>query len=474
MKRWVVILLLILTSTAVDAQKLDERRVVDTLTMKERIALRTNAIDWALMLPNIGVEYDVRGTNWNRWTVGLSLRGNWQTSHTYKPGIVYNLFGFKAEVRNYYRLRQLSSRVKPQTAFLDKLFSVRRENINHPLTTYYKGGYLSYTTYSLKFGTEGKQGSAITLGFSLGMVKPLYTFPNGNSIDLDLGAAAGLAYAKTDTYILDRESNCYPVTEVGKWSLVPHPVLSELRASFVYRFGNYPITKKYRFRYDVDLTFMARQDSIKDARAKERMERLYADSVGKVVREAFFHIYDSIAKINQQKADSISRAKSMQDKEAAAKVKAAAAAAKLAAKAASKATADSIKAAQKAGADSIKAAKKAPVKEAETIVPADSAAVDTTTAVTPPVEQPSEEQQQPAEEQPAAEQPAEEQPAAEQPAEEQPAAEQPAAEQPAAEQPAEEQPAAEQPAEEQPAAEQPAEEQQQPAAAAEEGKEGEQ
>ena len=55
-KRWVVILLLILTSTAVDAQKLDERRVVDTLTMKERIALRTNAIDWALMLPNIGVE----------------------------------------------------------------------------------------------------------------------------------------------------------------------------------------------------------------------------------------------------------------------------------------------------------------------------------------------------------------------------------------------------------------------------------
>ena len=448
MKRWVVILLLILTSTAVDAQKLDERRVVDTLTMKERIALRTNAIDWALMLPNIGVEYDVRGTNWNRWTVGLSLRGNWQTSHTYKPGIVYNLFGFKAEVRNYYRLRQLSSRVKPQTDFLDKLFSVRRENINRPLTTYYKGGYLSYTTYSLKFGTEGKQGSAITLGFSLGMVKPLYTFPNGNSIDLDLGAAAGLAYAKTDTYRHDRESNCYPVTEVGKWSLVPHPVLSELRASFVYRFGNYPITKKYRFRYDVDLAFMARQDSIKDARARERMERLYADSVGKVVREAFFHIYDSIAKINQQKADSISRAKSMQDKEAAAKAKADAAAAKLAAKAASKASADSLKAAQKAAADSLKAAKKAPVKEAEaptdtttTVVPA-----DTTTTVAP----------------------------AEQPAEEQPAAEQPAEEQPAAEQPAEEQPAAEQPAEEQPAAEQPAEEQQQPAATAEEGKEGEQ
>ncbi|MCI5855188.1 MAG: hypothetical protein MR005_06600, partial [Prevotella sp.] len=281
-------------------------------------------------------------------------------------------------------------------------------------------------------------------------------------------------YAKTDTYILDRESNCYPVTEVGKWSLVPHPVLSELRASFVYRFGNYPVTKKYRFRYDIDLAFQERQDSIAEARYKERYDKQVADSVGKVVREAFFHIYDSIAKINQQKADSISRAKSMQDKEAAAKVKAASAAAKLAAKAASKATADSIKAAQKAAADSVKAAKKAPVKETETIVPADSAAVDTTTAVTPPVEQPSEEQQQPAEEQPAAEQPAEEQPAAEQPAEEQPAAEQPAEEQPAAEQPAEEQPAAEQPAEEQPAAEQPAEEQQQPAAAAEEGKEGEQ
>lgn len=52
------------------AQVIETRPYVDTLSTSERISLRTNAVDWLLLVPNIGVEYDVRNLNWNRWTVG--------------------------------------------------------------------------------------------------------------------------------------------------------------------------------------------------------------------------------------------------------------------------------------------------------------------------------------------------------------------------------------------------------------------
>ena len=84
---------------------MDTSHKVDSLSTKERLSWRTNAVDWLLLVPNVGVEYDIGRCNWNRWTVGLNLRGNWQSSHTFKPGIVYNVAEVRAEVRNYYRIR---------------------------------------------------------------------------------------------------------------------------------------------------------------------------------------------------------------------------------------------------------------------------------------------------------------------------------------------------------------------------------
>ena len=67
---------------------MDTSHKVDSLSTKERLSWRTNAVDWLLLVPNVGVEYDIGRYNWNRWTVGLNIRGNWQSSHTFKPGIV--------------------------------------------------------------------------------------------------------------------------------------------------------------------------------------------------------------------------------------------------------------------------------------------------------------------------------------------------------------------------------------------------
>ena len=71
------------------AQVIDRRPETDTLSLADRITLRTNAVDWLLLLPNIGVEFDLGNKNWSRWSIGLDVRGNWQTKHTFKPGVVY-------------------------------------------------------------------------------------------------------------------------------------------------------------------------------------------------------------------------------------------------------------------------------------------------------------------------------------------------------------------------------------------------
>lgn len=294
------------------AQVMETRTKVDTLTTSQRLSLRTNAIDWLLLTPNIGIEYDLRNKNWSRWAIGMNLRGNWQSSHTYKPGVVYNTSGVKLELRNYYRTRQLNYSdtiinskgdtipvkvthgLNPHWWWTARLFSPRRKKIKHPTTTYYKGVYLSHDNYSILLGREGKQGSAFGLGMTYGIIRPLFEYQNGSSLDFELGISGGLFYTKYDTYRHDRESNCYPVVATKDWHIVPYPVITEIKMGFVYRFGkytvkkkdkngnmidkvlwegSYPITKKYRWKYDVDTAFQSKINDIETDIYKKREAR---------------------------------------------------------------------------------------------------------------------------------------------------------------------------------------------------------
>ncbi len=327
------------------SQGTDGRLRVDTLSIKERISLRTNLVDWTALIPNIGIEFDVKNVNWNRWTAGLHLRGNWETSHTFKPGLVYNLMGVRAEFRNYWRTREIDdNKVQAHTRFIDKAFSCRRRNVKHPDFIYYRGLYVSYNNFSIKLIGDGYQGSAITAGVTYGIVKPLYVFRNGSSLDLEMGISAGLSYAKYDRYRHDRESNCYPVTEQVGWSLVKHPVISDLRFGFVYRLGKYPVTKRYHWRYDCDSVYRERMDSIRTAMETERMNQQNLDSLVSIVRAEFQVQYDSILKVKKAASDSLRRVKAAQEaadvkllKEAKLREKKEAAAAKAAEKEAAKA-----------------------------------------------------------------------------------------------------------------------------------------
>lgn len=282
-----------------DKGKEKEDSLALVLDFNDRIAFRTNFVDWVLTTPNIGVEIDLGNKTYNHWTVGFNVRGNWNTSHTFNPGVVYNISGARADVRYYYRMRKIGgyrnvagegAGVYPPApkGLLNKLFSCRREEPKHPDITYYRGLYASYNKFSIKLGNEGKQGSAFTLGFTWGFIKPLYVFENGNSMDLEMGISAGVAYAQYDKYKHDRESNCYPVVGTEDWGVVPHPVLSDLRVGLVYRLGNTTVKDKYAWRYDVDQAY---RDSLNKMMTDKNNER-----IGKEKWDAGYSGIDSLVK----------------------------------------------------------------------------------------------------------------------------------------------------------------------------------
>lgn len=287
------------------AQIFESRTGVDTLTFAERISLRTNAVDWTLLTPNLGVEFDVKSTNWNRWAVGLTLKTKWNTPATFKNRVFYNITEVRADFRNYWRTRQINNKVPAHTGFIDRLFSCRRRVVKHPKTTYYRGAYMSFSDFSIKFGREGHQGKALSAGITYGIIKPLYAFRTGNTLDLDLGFDAGFVAVNSEKFVYNRADNCYTRTKQGSWKVVPFPMPTAARVGFVYRFGSYPITKKYRWRYDADAQYQYRIDSIANQRVVDAMNKHNRDSVESVIYKEFWQVYDSAAVVNSAKADSM-------------------------------------------------------------------------------------------------------------------------------------------------------------------------
>lgn len=253
---------------------------LDTLSLKERFLFRTNTIDWALMIPNVAVEFDLLPYNWSKWTVGLSGRFNGNAKNTFNPYYVYNVNEIKAEVRRYWHTtyrretREIVGVKKPfstQWSSIRQMLSRQRMNPRMEKRAYYAGAFVSYTDFSIKLGSEGKQGTAMTGGFTIGFQQPLYGYGNGSTLDFELGLSAGVAMLEYDLYKYDRDFSCYPVT--GHVDKEIRPVISEIRAAFVYRMGR-ASDNRYWHRTEVDKIYMARWDSIMMARENEKSDRI--------------------------------------------------------------------------------------------------------------------------------------------------------------------------------------------------------
>lgn len=280
----------------VQAQVMDNSRRVERLSMKERISVRTNVVDWALMVPNIGIEYDLRPENWNRYAINLNLRYRPHTSGTFVRPAVFDIFEATVEGRMYWRERKAeqSGYLRRHIHWWDKLFSCRNMLPSHPNWIFYRGAYVSYADYNVYLRSHaGRDGEAIMAGLTWGFVKPFITFQSGNSLDMEFGISAGVAYLRHDLYRHDNATNSYPRTGHSGWHMLGYPAVRDLHVAVVYRFGKYPIQKKYRWRYDVDMDFRARKDSIYNNNLAWREKQFVKDSLYRVVSRDFKILYDS-------------------------------------------------------------------------------------------------------------------------------------------------------------------------------------
>lgn len=66
----------------------------------KRISLHTNLADWATLVPNIGIEFDLNQTPRNQYSIMLKGKANW---HTLSGKMIYNIAGFSIEGRKYWR-----------------------------------------------------------------------------------------------------------------------------------------------------------------------------------------------------------------------------------------------------------------------------------------------------------------------------------------------------------------------------------
>ncbi len=297
-KYWIIIICTLFMRASVHAQINHEiLDKPDTLSMLERLSVSTNVLEWSTLQPNISLEYDLRGVTWNRWSIGLKIKASRQTSHTFVPAQVFSVQEARGELRHYWRTRKTSEYYPKNKKIYKKLFSCRRDTLKHPNTTYYRGIYGSASKYSVLLGKTGIQGKAVGVGFLYGIVKPLYQFPNGNALDLDLGISGGFYVMSYYKFQHDRDNNRYVKTGSHGKHFVPFPMLNEARLALVYRFTNsekHQMPDRYRWRYDVDKEY--REAFIaKYKRNQEINDSIATDNrINGVIKNYFDSIYNSI------------------------------------------------------------------------------------------------------------------------------------------------------------------------------------
>ena len=110
-------------------------KVSDRITGIDRWSFRANALELLCTVPNFNVEFDVSSSPYNRWSLGLTAKYNWDTWHSVPPTLVFNMFEIRPEFRKWFRIKPKEGNAKPT-----------RER------AFFLGGYASGGTYSIKPG----------------------------------------------------------------------------------------------------------------------------------------------------------------------------------------------------------------------------------------------------------------------------------------------------------------------------------
>ena len=231
-------------------------KVSDRITGIDRWSFRANALELLCTVPNFNVEFDVSSSPYNRWSLGVTAKYNWDTWHSVPPALVFNMFEIRPEFRKWFRMKPKEGNAK-----------LTRER------AFFLGGYASGGTYSIKPGKYGIQGPLFGAGALFGYDFPLYTYRHF-AIDFELGVAAGLAVTSYDGYTMNRSNTDY-IEAPGKsngWHLCPFPVLSEVKACFVFR--TLSIKEKYKKVDSQKLILKQEAEEAKRLAAEQKAEKI--------------------------------------------------------------------------------------------------------------------------------------------------------------------------------------------------------
>lgn len=262
-----------------------------------RVSIHTNALDWFMTIPNLGIEYDLLNSEENRFSVLLQGKYNWNTSHSFKPRYVLNVANVSVEFRKYWRTGHDETMTINKWVTRDTtvsrvrwFFKKFRHNVLSGRTlarprdwrAYYVGLYAGYDQYSLACFGKGIQGKGINLGISAGWSVPLYILRNGQSLDLDLGITLGAKATQYDRYHYINETGCYEYTGSKDFHITPYPVIHQIKIGLAYRFrsiankvqGQDARYYKWYLKQD-ELRAQRRliQDSLYQIRMKEQLKR---------------------------------------------------------------------------------------------------------------------------------------------------------------------------------------------------------
>lgn len=239
---------------------------VENLKFSDRLSLRTNVIDWLALTPNVGLELTLGDKSWNKWTLGLSGRVNWNTQPKTLAYNVYDLYDGKMELRKYW-------------------------HGNNPRRVFYWGVYGGANKFDMKLSATGKRGNAFTGGLMFGTICQLYGYQNGASLDLDLGINAGVVFAKWEEYSRELQNNLHVYTTTAPQNcykitfdpLVYAASTDVVKVSLVYHFGT-KVANRYKKREAVDETYrlkLANEAYRKDTLKAAKIERKKAKRIEK-------------------------------------------------------------------------------------------------------------------------------------------------------------------------------------------------
>lgn len=213
-----------------------------------RVTLGTNLIDWALVIPNLSVEYDL---------------GN--PDRQYTPSIYFQLKGSPAS-RDYWA-KGLYDQTSYQFIDARAEFRYHLSFHKHPELyrgRYYAGVYAEYMNYILNTPLDVvdsnclKKGWAGIAGLSLGYDFPGFNYGNRHFFQFQVGGSLGLIHADYDA-----------MGEEGLQSYVRNfPMLTELRFALTYRQKS--ISRKY-WQYNIE---RYTRHMAEDAEAQKQIEAM--------------------------------------------------------------------------------------------------------------------------------------------------------------------------------------------------------